>query len=862
MNQAAVSSGIPGLDEVLQGLRLGDNVVLQVDDLEDYRHFVEPYVSRAVSDGRKCVYLRFAPHDPVVEPRAGLDVVEVNPRPGFDLFSAKVHQIIEENGRGVFYVFDNLSALVEEWATDELLANFFQVTCPFLFELDTVTYFALTRGQHAHSAVARIRDTTQILLDVYHVGGRMYMHPLKVWDRYSPQMFLPHSAENDAFLPVFQSGDAAAVSSVASREPLGAESGTIAPWESVYRRLIQCAESGAESSELDALRIEFSRMILGSHPEFNELADRYLNLDDLVAIRNRLIGSGRIGGKAAGMLLARRILLSDSDFLDVLESHDSFYIGADVFYTFLVNNDLFRSRLRMTRSSQISREEYEEVARGFLRGKFPHATMEQFRSMLDYFGQAPIIVRSSSLLEDSFGNAFAGKYESVFCANQGSPEDRMEAFLRAVKKVYASALNPDALSYRRRRGLGERDEQMAILVQRVSGMPFGKYFFPAMAGVAFSRNLYAWSDRIDSEQGVIRLVFGLGTRAVERVGDYPRMIAVSAPQLRPEIGSEIARYSQRQVDLLDLEANELVTKPVAEVLSEDKYPNLHLLVSVQADDHISDPISAHVDGSPQNWVLTFNNLIRRTDFVKLLGSMVSKLEKAYGHPVDTEFTARVDSEGRVSINLLQCRPLFLPGSAGPVTIPDGILPERTLFRSSRMISGGVVRDIRYIVYIDPKRYAAQPTDTKKALGRLVGRINEHPQVVEGKMLMMGPGRWGSSNINLGVNVGYADIDNTSVLVEVAREEAGQTPELSYGTHFFQDLVEAQIIYLPVYPDDEEACFNGAFLDYGPNAMADLLPDAGGFEHLLRVIDVPAAADGARAHVIADPQARKAICFLA
>jgi len=340
------------------------------------------------------------------------------------------------------------------------------------------------------------------------------------------------------------------------------------------------------------------------------------------------------------------------------------------------------------------------------------------------------------------------------------------------------------------------------------------------------------------------------------------MIAVSAPQLRPEIGSEIARYSQRQVDLLDLEANELVTKPVAEVLSEDKYPNLHLLVSVQADDHISDPISAHVDGSPQNWVLTFNNLIRRTDFVKLLGSMVSKLEKAYGHPVDTEFTARVDSEGRVSINLLQCRPLFLPGSAGPVTIPDGILPERTLFRSSRMISGGVVRDIRYIVYIDPKRYAAQPTDTKKALGRLVGRINEHPQVVEGKMLMMGPGRWGSSNINLGVNVGYADIDNTSVLVEVAREEAGQTPELSYGTHFFQDLVEAQIIYLPVYPDDEEACFNGAFLDYGPNAMADLLPDAGGFEHLLRVIDVPAAADGARAHVIADPQARKAICFLA
>ena len=158
--------------------------------------------------------------------------------------------------------------------------------------------------------------------------------------------------------------------------------------------------------------------------------------------------------------------------------------------------------------------------------------------MLDYYGQAPIIVRSSSLLEDSFGNAFAGKYRSVFCPNQGDPDTRLAAFMQAVKLVYASALNPDALSYRSRRGLGENDEQMAILVQRVSGMPYRHYFFPALAGVAFSRNLYAWNDRIDPRQGIIRLVFGLGTRAVERVGsDYPRMIAISHPDLRPEVGA-------------------------------------------------------------------------------------------------------------------------------------------------------------------------------------------------------------------------------------------------------------------------------------------------------------------------------------
>ena len=210
MKMACVASGLPPLDEVLQGLRLGDNVVWQVDRLEDYVQFAEPFARQALRDGRRCVYLRFAPHPPILPPLDGLATIEVDPHAGFDAFSGALHQIIEAEGREVFYVFDSLSALVVEWATDELLANFFQVTCPFLFELDTVAYFALTRGRHSHSAVARIRDTTQLLLDVYRVDGNMYLHPLKVWDRYSPQMFLPHIMTDPVWTPVFGSGDAAA----------------------------------------------------------------------------------------------------------------------------------------------------------------------------------------------------------------------------------------------------------------------------------------------------------------------------------------------------------------------------------------------------------------------------------------------------------------------------------------------------------------------------------------------------------------------------------------------------------------------------------------------------------------------------
>ena len=332
-----------------------------------------------------------------------------------------------------------------------------------------IAYFALTRGQHAHSAVARIRDTTQVLIDVYRINGSIYMHPLKVCDRYSPQMFLPHVINAIGWQPIFQSYEVAAVSATARRQPLQPMESSTAPWDSVYHKLIQYRETDKDSQQMTpeilALKEEFLRMLIGNHPEFNRLADYYFTLEDLYNIRGRMIGSGRIGEKAAGMLLARRILLevnSIIDFSQVLEDHDSFYIGSDVFFTFLVHNDLFRLRLKLSRDSHLSRGEFEKVEQNFLSGRFSTEIMEQFRNMLDYFGQAPIIVRSSSLLEDSFGNAFAGKYRSEFCTNQGSPDERLEVFLRAVKLVYASTLSPYALSYRRGQGVGIQESEVRM----------------------------------------------------------------------------------------------------------------------------------------------------------------------------------------------------------------------------------------------------------------------------------------------------------------------------------------------------------------------------------------------------------------
>lgn len=866
-----VSSGSPGLDATIQGLRVGDNVVWQVEDLGDYARFAGLQVARGLAEGWPCVYLRFAPHEALLAPRPGLEVVAIDPGAGFDAFSSRVHRLIAERGRRVLYVFDNLSALVQEWATDESLANFFQVTCPFLRELDTIAYFALTRGRHAYGTVAAIAATTQVLIDLYRVGRALYLHPIKVWLRYSPDMFLPHTAQGEDWAPILAPRSGAAP---AGEDFAAWEGPSIAPWDSVYRQLrrLQAGRGGAAqpSAEVMALKTELRRMVMGDDPYLGALADRYLTVEDLLHIRERLIGSGRIGGKAAGMLLARCILRAgegDADDTDpgaALEEHDSFYVGSDVFFTFLVMNGLFRRRLEVHRQPDLTPEAFAALEQRFLEGRLPAAIIAQFREMLRHYGETPIIVRSSSLFEDGFGHAFAGKYRSEFCANQGSLEERLAAFVAAVKRVYASAVGPDALSYRRNHGLlADCDEQMAILVQRVSGRRHGRLFFPTLAGVAFSRNIYTWSDRLDPRQGLVRLVFGLGTRAVDRVEDYPRMVALSHPLLRPELGRAVARYSQRRVDVIDLAANALRTVPLQEALDAADLPRPDLYLSYISDGTVYESPTSLWPGSSEGTVLTCNKLIRQSGFVPLMRALLARLEAAYGQPVDVEFTADVAADGRVSLDLVQCRPMTLPGSGESVAIPSALSPEAVLFRARRMAGGGVVRDIRYIIYVDPQRYAALGDgELRSQMGRLVGRLNGHPRLRDTGLMMVGPGRWGSSNIALGVNVSYADIDHAAVLVEMARETAGHLPEVSFGTHFFQDLVEDCIIYIPLYPDDPRSAYRDAFFEGAANLLSDLLPDAGDYGPLVKVIDVAASAGGRLAHVVADPEAHEAICYLA
>jgi hypothetical protein len=839
-----VTTGLPALDTILEGLRLGDNVVWRVDDVADYRTFVVPYVEAALAAGRRVVYVRFGSHRPVVEAGRASVVYDLDALRGFESFTVRLHTIIGAEGNGVFYVFDCLSDLLDAWATDAMIANFFRVTCPYLFTLDTIAYFALNRGAHSFSTVDAIRATTQLLIDLYNDCGVLYLHPLKVWQRSSPTMFLPHRHESGGFAPIKVSCEATSLFERLGRAAPSGPERRLDSWEAPFLRAAALAGAHEVGPEREAMAAQLCRLLIGRDKRILALARRYLDLDDLLAIKARLIGTGFIGGKSVGMLLARAILRADPDggWTELLEPHDSFYIGSDLFHSYVVENGWWQ--LFMWQRSEAGY--FEGAARLrelILHGSFSSEIVHEFQKMLEHFGQYPIIVRSSSLLEDGFGNAFAGKYESHFCVNQGTPEARLEQFIDAVRRIYASTLNEEALHYRLQRGLARQEEQMALLVQRVSGAYHGDCFFPAFSGVGMSYNAFVWRHDMDPTAGMLRLVVGLGTRAVDRVeGDYPRIVALDQPLRVPHADPhDRRRYTQHDVDLLDVSQNALRTLGLSEL--EPDLPTL--------------PLELFADRGPGTWFVTFDRLLTLHDFAPTLRRLLGTLERAYDYPVDIEFAATFASDGRLYLNLIQCRPLQTRGVESRRVEVSEASDATTLFRSSgSFIGGSIAQPIARVVAVDPQAFMRLALADKYELARLIGRVNRGVVARDkAPTLLLGPGRWGTSTPRLGVPVRFAEISAMTAIAEVAFSAGGLQPEPSFGTHFFQDLVETGIFYVALDPERGGCFLNTALLDELPNQLGALLPEDARFAPALRIVALP---PGYR--LLADIVSQKVACL--
>jgi hypothetical protein len=590
------------------------------------------------------------------------------------------------------------------------------------------------------------------------------------------------------------------------------------------------------------------RCLFSEDTAYLDAAKDMVEIEDVYdLVRNVLYpahGHGKLGGKSAGLFLAMQLLRKageGSELLRGVRMPRTWYLSSNCQQEFLKYNNLGELYYRKYMSIEHVRQEYPHIIDLLKSCYFPPEISRRLALALEDFGDRPVIVRSSSLLEDRTGSSFAGKYKSLFLPNRGTREERLEALQDAIAEVYASTFGPDPIEYRAERRLLDVHEEMGILIQQVVGQRMGGYFLPAYSGVALSHNEFRWSARIRRRDGLLRLVPGLGTRAVDRVGDdYPILLAPGQPGLRVNVTpDEAMRYSPRWVDVINLETCTFETLELQALLREcgGDYPAIRQIVSVVEEDRIRKPIGLEPDFGEDDLVVTFEGLINDTPFVERMAAIVKVLSEKLGGPVDVEFA----SDG-TDLYLLQCRAQSRAEDFAPAPIPRNLPREAVLFSAHRSISNGRVPDITHIVFIDPDRYAEleDPRDLRN-VGKAVGRLNK--LLPRRQFVLIGPGRWGSRDIKLGVPVTYADISNAAVLMEVARKRGNYVPELSFGTHFFQDLVESDIRYIPLYPDEPEEFLDETFLRRAPNLLLEMIPELRRLADVVRVIEAQHKKEG-------------------
>ncbi len=827
-------SGIPMMDDALQNIRLGDNVVWQVPSLDEFRYVAERFSNQAIADGRNLIYIRFAEHEPILTPREGLRIEHVELSHRFETFTVNIHNLIEREGYDTFYIFDCLSELEQAWSTDLMMGNFFHLTCPYLFILDTVAYFPLIRGRHSFDAIATIRDTTQLFLDVYKDEKDVFVRPMKVWNRYSQTMFQPYrlSREDNSFTVLRDGTEVSHFYSVMNKEATQAQDQNVDSWERFFFRTKLLHQNGVDVTE-DCSKI--CNIMLTRDSKMRELIKSNFTPEDYFEVHSRMVGTGMIGGKACGMLLSRKIVENHRpDIFERFEPHDSYYIGSDVFYAYIVDNGFWDLRIK-----QRTEEGYFTLAGEFekkiMEGKFPTGIEAEFRRILDYYGNDPVIVRSSSILEDGFGNAFAGKYESVFCGNQGDPEERLQKFEEAVKIVYASTMSMSALDYRKRRGLDKRDEQMAILVQRVSGSRYEGFFMPCTAGVGYSVSPY----RMGSEKpksGMLRLVMGLGTAAVDRrTGSYPRLVSLDAPtKVLSTDMSDRQQFSQRIVDAISADTNDV-----------EGFDAMNICKSVPR--YLKNMIYSHNYETESrlrergDWrdvlFITCDGLTKNEQLMTDMRDILELIQTHYEYPVDTEYTINFAPNGSYVIDLLQCRPLQLTAEGDKITVPDGV-DNRHILLETRGVSMGFSREIAIdgVVYIDPILYYQMPYRRKYEIKEALSQVNWRFRNQGKHLLLLTPGRICTSSPELGVPSGFSDISEFSVIAEVSESKVGYIPELSYGSHIFQDLVEAGILYTAVFEKESTIAFSPDLLKEFADVTNEVTELADDIKGVLRVYD--------------------------
>lgn len=602
----------------------------------------------------------------------------------------------------------------------------------------------------------------------------------------------------------------------------------------------QDALKAAKSNVLEKL----IRRLITENPVAIKKASEFLTLRYFEAILDQMpdtLSEGKIGGKSLGMLLAYAALEQDTPDFDKkflaersgwdrrdidlkdgsFEENNSTFIGTYVF------NELLTSGANPGLAEATSLKDYykgdlpaekvhAQIAEAMRVAVFPPHLERQFKLLFRKLHGRPIIVRSSSELEDRLGASFAGQYDSVELGNSGDFEEDFKKFKTAILQVYASVFTPMVMDYRRRMGLLQDEEEMGVLIQELNGAEKGGYFYPDLSIVAMS---YATqSIGFNAERGAMRVAAGLGRAVVDR--GEGRYTMFDKPTATYE-----GQKPQAMVSVLRLADGNVV--------------------ELQGEEMTADFKVCSVGVSQANETrrgLTFKCVTENKQLVRRIEYIVQKLKHQLGYEVDCEFTAQYDrTTYSWRIRLVQCRPQNIPENLVPSRAPGEVPDSHRLVEWEGAVNGTSLKNVSKILYIDPAIFDDCTGQQRRAWVRAyVSAINK--QMKKRDYLIVAPRSWGSKDEASGLQVDFHEFSNAAGILEV-----GGSP--TFGTHFLQVLFDAHIAYSHC-PDNK---FEMEFFRTARHAASDNIPPienmvedvppelAAKFARHIKLIDVDTAA---------------------
>ncbi len=520
------------------------------------------------------------------------------------------------------------------------------------------------------------------------------------------------------------------------------------------------------------------------------------------------IGAGSLGGKGRGLAFTDNLLRKylDRDFFPGLSITipRTVVLGTDVFTQFVEQNDLLDLALQNVPDP--------EILRAFLHADLPPTVLGDLRAILDK-ARFPLAVRSSSLLEDAMYQPFAGIYATVMIPNSSSdPSVRFHNLTQAVKFVYASTYFRSARNYIEATSNRIEEERMAVVIQEIAGDRFGRYFYPHISGVARSFNYYPFG-KAKQKDGVVNLALGLGKTIVD--GGTSLQFSPAYPTVYPQFGTtrDLFHNSQLKFYALDLESDIVRKYPREDqnlvelgIADAEKHGTLTHLASTYSgqEDRLYEGL-----GREGPRVVTFapilkSGIIPLNELVRLL---VGMCETAVNCPVEIEFAVRLGRQAAApaEFSFLQLRPMVK--QEGSVSVDLSAIPKTSILFRSRQTLGNGISHLRHIIYVKPDTFSAMKT---RLMVKEISAINQQLLKDRTPYLLIGPGRWGSSDPSLGIPVGFSDISSARAIAETSLPDMIIDP--SQGSHFFQNLTSFRIPYFTLRHFNEEHSIDWEWLE--------------------------------------------------